>query len=65
MGLTKRRFVGALLSGLYIASGGQPTHAQEMELQNQGQLVIGYYPTAGGFDVKDNKVEGVLRPCHR
>ena len=47
--------VGLLSGGVGVAHS-----AEKLELLNPSELVIGYYPTAGGFDVKDGKVEGVF-----
>lgn len=56
-----RRILLAAALGLSLAGAGvQTAAAQQMELMQPGELVIGYYPTAGGFDVKDGKVEGVF-----
>lgn len=48
------------LGTLFAAGADSPRAAEELELINPSELVIGYYPTAGGFDVKDGKVEGVF-----
>lgn len=56
-----RRLAGIAGTLAILAMPGIAAAADDgLELMTPGELVIGYYPTAGGFDMKDGKVEGVF-----
>jgi len=60
MGRLGLAFAAAGLAAALLGGAGQALAADELELLNPSELVIGYYPTAGGFDVRDGKVEGIF-----
>ncbi|MCB9992117.1 MAG: transporter substrate-binding domain-containing protein [Hyphomicrobiaceae bacterium] len=58
-GLKKFAAIAGALA-LMALPGGAVADDPQLELMQPGELVIGYYPTAGGFDVKDGRVEGIF-----